>query len=105
MKKDKLPVQKSSMYRLIRSYLLCSICVLCIIALTAGIVAADINTKQLSLGKNETTLALAHREQKLEVEINKEKAAAFELPSLESVDFILSFSPLYWLADSIGELI
>ncbi len=104
MKKDKLPVQKSSMYRIIRSYIICSICVLCVVALLAGIVSADINTKKLSLGQSDTTLALAHREQKLEVEINKEKAAAIELPSLEAVDFWLSFSPVYWLAESIAEL-
>ncbi len=104
MKKDKLPVQRSSMYRIIRSYIISSICVVCIIALSAGILSADANTKQLSLGEKETTLALAHREQKLEVKINKEKAAAIELPSLESLDFFLSFSPLYWLADSVAEL-
>lgn len=94
-----------SFYKIIRFFLLSSLCTLAVVFVFSGFSWADINSNKMATGQEGTVLALAHNEQKLELQIDKEKAAAIKLPSHESLDFILGCSPVYWLCESIYELI
>ena len=103
-KKEKTALQKSSVYKIVHNYIMFTVVGLCIIALVAGIISADINTSMLSIGRKDTMLALAHSEQQLELRVNEEKAAAIDLPQLENIDFYFGFSPIFWLAESFMRL-
>ena len=94
-----------SFYKIIKFFLLSSLCTLAVVFMFSGFSFAGINTNKMTTGEDGAVLALAHNEQKLELQIDKEKAAAIKLPSHESLDFILGCSPVYWLCESIYELI
>ena len=94
-----------SFYKIIRFFLLSSMCTLAFVFVLSGFSWADINSNKMATGQEGAVLALAHNEEKIELQIDKEKAAAISLPPLKNIDFILCSSPVYWLAQSIINLI
>lgn len=94
-----------SFYKTIKFFMLSSICTLLAVLVLYGFCQVGMNTNKISTGEDGATLAIAHNEQRLEIMIDTENAAAINLPPHESLDFIFGLSPVLWLCQSIYELI
>ena len=92
---------------IIRKFLICCICILALTGAAAGISYAGDETKEMALGTSVTTVALAHSEKKLELNIDEKTAATLNLSLPEKYKNYLYFLPaplssIFWLIDLIA---
>lgn len=96
---------KYTLYKVVRLYLISSICTLALTFFCAGFASINSSTAEINEGQNAATLALSHKEQKIEININQEKAAAIDLLPPPKIDLVLGSSPVYWFMKSLWDLV
>lgn len=82
-----------SLAGLIKRFIVCCVCILSLTGLAAGISVADSESRRMSLGEQQSTVALAHREKALEININEKTAVTLNLSLPKKYEDILSFAP------------
>lgn len=77
-----------------KRFMISCILILSITGLAAGISYADGNSRHMAMGESGSTVALAHSEKKLELNINEKTAVTFNLSLRKSTEIIYIFCPL-----------
>lgn len=79
---------------LIKRFFVCCVCILSATALAAGMSIADSESKKMMLGEQQSTVALAHSEKTLKININEKTAATVNLSLPKRYEEILLFAPV-----------
>lgn len=91
----------------VKRFLISCILILSMTGLAAGISYAGGNSRRMAMGDGGSTVALAHSEKKLELNINENTAVTFDLSLPEKYRDYLYFLPapfsgIVWLIDLIS---
>lgn len=83
-----------SLTELIKRFIVCCVCILSVTGLAAGISVADSESRKMMLGEQQSTVALAHSEKTLKININEKTAATVNLSLPKKYEDILLFAPV-----------
>ena len=82
-----------------KRFMISCILILSMTGLAAGISYADGNSRHMAMGESGSTVALAHSEKKLELNINEKTAVTFNLEKYRDYLYFLPapLSGIFWL--------